>query len=271
MKSWSNKTIVIAGGSQGLGLEIARAFGEAGGKVILMARTVASLEQAVQELKSANIDAQYCPLDATQWQSAQTAFESIINEFGQIDVLVNAIGKSTRSNIRDLDLQEAVDLMDLNYFSALHCTKAALESLVQTQGHVVNIGSLSCKTAWPFMTPYTASKFALAGLTHQLRIEMGSKIHSLLVCPGPIQRKDAGARYSRKTTGLPESANAPGGGAKLKGICPAKLSRMIVRGCERHQSELIVPFKARFLFILSAISTRLGDWLLRKSGNSKPS
>ena len=268
MKSWSNKTIVVAGGSKGLGLEIARAFGQAGAKVILMARTVADLKQATNELRTTDIDAHFCVLDASNWESVQSAFDSVAEQFGELDVLVNAIGKSTRADIRNLDLEEAAQLMELNYFSALRCTKAALTSLIHTKGHVVNIGSLSSKTAWPFMAPYTASKFALAGLTHQLRIELGNEIHAMLVCPGPIKRDDAGTRYDRQTTGLPESAKSPGGGAKLKGICPQKLSRMIVRGCEKNKPEIIVPFKARLLFILSSLSTKLGDWLLRRSAKT---
>lgn len=260
--------MAVAGGSKGLGLEVARAFGHAGAKVVLMARTETDLDEAVRQLAGEQIDVEQQVFDATDWESVEQAFEQIISRFGDLKVLVNAIGKSTRANIEQLDLAEAEHLMDVNYFSALRCTKAAMGSLAKQNGHLVNIGSLSSKTAWPYMTPYTASKFALAGLTHQCRIELGHQFHSMLVCPGPIKREDAGTRYEKHASGLPEEAQQPGGGAKVKGVCPRKLAKRIVRGCEKRKAEIIVPFKAKILFIAASISTRLGDWLLGKSRKS---
>ncbi|MEE2642797.1 MAG: SDR family NAD(P)-dependent oxidoreductase [Planctomycetota bacterium] len=268
MKNWKGKTVVIAGGSRGLGLALAREFGNLGADLILLARGDAELQQVAKRLEKDAISVRTRSMDALDPESVEQAFAAI-GQDSKIDVLVNAIGKSTRSDIENMDLDEAEALMDLNYFSALRCTRAALPKLLDSRGHLVNIGSLSSKTAWPFMTPYSASKFALAALTHQLRIELGDRLHAMLVCPGPIKREDAGQRYEEEATGLPDAAKQPGGGARLKGICPARLSRLIVRGCEKRKAELVVPWKANLLFIASSLSTRLGDWLLKKSGKSQ--
>ena len=254
---------MVTGGSQGLGLEIARAFGRHGAKVILVARNEDSLSNANQSLADQGIDSRFLVCDVTSWPEVESRFQDLLEQIGGLDVLVNAVGKSTRSKIEDMNLDEAREMMDVNCFSAWHCIKATLPSLQTSRGHIVNIGSLSSKTAWPFMTPYTTSKFALAALTHQLRIELGETLHAMLVCPGPIKREDAGERYDKQAAGLPESARKPGGGAKLKGICPSKLAEKIVRGCEKRQAEIIVPWKARLLFVGSALSARLGDWLLK--------
>lgn len=254
--------MVVVGGSRGLGKEIAGEFGSLGAKIILMARTESELVRASEELQSRNIKASYLTCDATDWNSVKTAFERLNREHGEIDILVNSIGRSTRSDILEIDLEEYRDLVDLNYLGVVRCTKAALGSVLKTNGHIINIGSLASKTAWPFMGPYTGSKFALAAFTHQLRIELGNQIHVLLVCPGPIRRSDEGTRYDQQAGTLPGSARRPGAGTRIKGICPKKLAKKIVRSCERRKAELIVPFKANLLFLAAAISTRLSDWLL---------
>jgi short-subunit dehydrogenase len=89
-------------------------------------------------------------------------------------------------------------------------------------------------------------------------------LHTLLVCPGPIRSAETENRYAEQAAGLPASAAKPGGGVKLKGLDPARLAEQVIRSCETRQAELIAPGKARWLFVLSALSPRLGDWLVRK-------
>ncbi len=265
LAKWNNKVVVVTGGSKGLGLEIARAFGLAGARIVLLARTEPDLVSATEQLSIEGVESTFWVTDVSSELSIKSVFEEIAAKMGRIDVLVNNVGKSTRANIEELDLDEATELMDVNYFSALRCVKFALKEILRSQGSVVNIGSLVSKTAWPFMTPYTASKHALAALSSQLRIELGDRIHSLLVCSGPITRSDAGKRYEEQASSLPENATRPGAGANVKTICPIKLSQQIVRACEKRKSELIVPYKAKILFVLLSLSTRIGDWFLKKS------
>jgi hypothetical protein len=87
----------------------------------------------------------------------------------------------------------------------------------------------------------------------------------MLVCPGPIAREDAGQRYAAAAPDIPATAQAPGGGARVKAIDPAELAAAILRACEARKPELIVPAKARLLFAISQLSARWGDWLLRRS------
>ena len=84
----------------------------------------------------------------------------------------------------------------------------------------------------------------------------------LLVCPGPIARPDSGFRYDQAA--VPPEARRPGGGVKLKGLDPQKLAQKILSACEHRKAELIVPAKARILFVVSQLSARLGDWLVSK-------
>ena len=130
---------------------------------------------------------------------------------------------------------------------------------------MVLIGSLASKTAAPYLGAYPASKFPLAALAQQLRLERGAEgLHTLLVCPGPIARDDAGRRYDAQAGSIPASARRPGGGAKVKAIDPAELASRILRGCEQKREEIVAPRKARLLFALAQLSPALGDRLLRE-------
>ena len=133
----------------------------------------------------------------------------------------------------------------------------------QGEGHVVNIGSLACKTAWPYVAPYVTSKHALAGFANQLRLEGPKNIHSLLVCPGPIRSEGAEPRYE-VTSDMTEGAARPGAGAPVKAIDPDWLANEIVVACEKRKPELIVPAKTRILFGLQQLLPRLGEALLKR-------
>jgi short-subunit dehydrogenase len=172
-----------------------------------------------------------------------------------------------RGTILGTPADEFRALWETNFLSALRCTQQFAAALTESRGHVVLIGSLASKAAAGYLGAYPASKFPLAALAQQLRMEIGNSLHVLLVCPGPIARTDGTdtkGRYAEQAPDLPAAAHRPGGGAKLRAIDPQWLARRILRACEARRPELIVPRTARLLFALSQLSPRLGDWLLRK-------
>jgi short-subunit dehydrogenase len=105
----------------------------------------------------------------------------------------------------------------------------------------------------------------VAAYSQQLRLELGSEgLHVLLVCPGPIAREDERLYPLEGLEDLPDSARRPGAGVKVSAIDPKRLSRAILRACERRQAELVMPGKARLLFAISQLWPSLGDWLVMK-------
>jgi short-subunit dehydrogenase len=96
-------------------------------------------------------------------------------------------------------------------------------------------------------------------------LELGPEgLHVLLVCPGPIARKDDRLYPLAGLEDVPERARAPGAGVRVGRIKPEWLAREILRACERRRPELVVPGRARLLFALAQLSPRLGDWLVRR-------
>lgn len=263
MRYWKDKFVIIVGGSTGFGKALASCLLQAGAKVTIGARSAKQLAATQAELSSIG-QVTTLEMDACDIDSLRSAIGPLLDSQVQIDAVFNCVGKSTREEVLEVDVEKFEEMMEVNLHSAVNVARTFVPELVKSCGHLVNIGSLASKTAWPFVTSYAVSKSAMATYTHQLRLEGPSEVHYLLVCPGPIARPDTGARYDAQVNQLPEHARAGGAGAKIKGIPPARLAQKIMRACEKRKRELVVPAYARIAFIAAAISPALGDWILRK-------
>jgi short-subunit dehydrogenase len=262
---WSTKHALVTGASSGLGLAIARELVNAGAKVALVARDEQRLQQAITSLNAPENQTLAIAADITQQADVERMQTQVQQHWGRLDLLVNCAGRSSRGKIEETTPEQFQSLWELNFLAAVRCTRAMLPLLLESNGHVVQIGSLASKSTAKYLGAYPAGKFALAAYAQQLRLELGDRgLHVLLVCPGPIARDDAGSRYAEESANLPDAAKRPGGGVQLKGIPPDRLARQILRACERRQPELIVPAKARLLFTLSQLWPSLGDWLTKR-------
>jgi short-subunit dehydrogenase len=266
MSYWQDKSCLVTGGSAGLGLAIGRALAEAGASVVLVARRKEPLEAAAAELSARGGRVAAIPGDIVWQEDVDRIAATVAHDFGRLDLLCNCAGRSSRGAVLDTTPDDFQQLLDVNLLATVRMTRALAPQLLASRGHLVNIGSLASKTAAPFLGAYPVSKFAVAAYTQQLRLELAPQgLHVMLVCPGPIDRDDAGERYADQSPSVPAAAQAPGGGARVKAIPPDELAASILRACERRKSELIVPAKARLLFAISQLSASWGDWLLRRS------
>lgn len=269
MTYWKNKVAVVTGGSSGLGRRLVEQLAVRGARVVAVARDTARLESLVDDLNVAGRHVVGWSHDVTSDESVAALFQRVATEFGQLDLLINCVGVSTRGAVLDVTPADYQRYMDLNFLTIVRCTRGAASLLESSRGHVVQIGSLASKSAAKFLGAYPPTKFAVAAYAQQLRYEWAEQgVHVLLVCPGPIARPDAGRRYDDQAEDLPEAARRPGGGVRLRGIDPAWLSQRILRACERRSPELVVPGKARLLFAIAQLWPRLGDWILRRSTRS---
>ncbi len=262
---WSNKVAIVTGSSSGLGRALAEAFARAGANVVVSARSPDALEVVAADLQKFGTQVVAIPADVTDESQVELLIDRTVHRFGRIDVLVNNVGRSARGTALDTSPSDFAELMDINFLSAVRCTRAAAPHLARSRGHLVNIGSLSGKSASRYLGAYSATKFALSAYTQQLRLELEPQgLHVLLVSPGPIEREDAGRRYVDQLDGLPARAAQPGGGARIPRTRPEKLSEAILRACRRRQPELVYPPLARLFIGLIQLFPRLGDWLVRK-------
>jgi uncharacterized protein len=264
--AFADKSVIVTGGSAGLGLIIARKFLADGARVAIVGRDLERLSHAAEALRpSGGKPVLSLQADITQPPDVERLVGKVVSEFGGVEALIHCAGRSTRGAIGETTVEQFQELLDINFLAVVRCTRVALPHLLASRGHVVFIGSLASKIASRYLGAYPASKYPLAAYAQQLRLELGPQgLHSLLVCPGPLKRNDSGRRYDEQSAGLPEAARKPGGGAKVKGIDPETLATAILRACELRKPELVMPSKARLLFAISQIWPALGDRLLLK-------
>jgi len=266
---WNGKVALITGGSSGLGRAIAAELCGRGARVAIAARGKEQLEQTAIELARGapgrgGADVLPIVADLTQDADALRLVAEVTSRFGRLDMLVNSAGKSARGEALATTPDEFRELLELNLMATVRATRAAAPHLLASGGHLVNIGSLASKTAARYLGAYPASKFALAAYTQQLRLELGPQgVRVLLVCPGPIARPEP-RHYVAGDSTLPDQAKLPGGGVKLSRLTAQQVAAAILPAAERGQAELIMPGRARLLFVLAQLSPRLGDWLLRR-------
>ena len=270
MAYWHGKVVVVTGASSGLGRALAAAFAAVGATVVLAARGAEALAQAAAEIRAAGGHALDLPADVTIDESVTSLFEEVRRRFGRLDALINNAGRSMRRAIQDTTPEDFRQMLELNLLGVVRCTRAALPMLLESRGHLVNIGSLAGKAAARYIGAYPASKFAVTAYTQQLRLELAPRgLHVLLVCPGPLARRQERSLLERTARGddlegLPPSAHLPGAGTKARPVEPERLAAAVVRACERRQCELIWPPIARWLFAVQQLSPHLGDWLIRR-------
>lgn len=175
-------TWFVTGASRGIGAEIARAALAGGNNVVVAVRNP---ERVPADLK--NSDQVFAvALDVTDNDSIPQAVEAAVNRFGGIDVLVNNAGRGLLGALEEITDTEARSLFDLNVFGLINVTRAVLPVMrKQGSGRLVHIGSRSGFEGEPGVSLYSASKFAVAGISEALSAEMAPfRIQSMVVEPG---------------------------------------------------------------------------------------
>jgi short-subunit dehydrogenase len=251
--------VLITGGSRGLGLALAEEFACQGAKLALTARDVDELKHARLLIlkRNRNIrpeDVIVFASDLTNAEQAQAFIRQATDRFGQIDILVNNAGMITVGPVENQTIQDFRDVMDMNFFSGLHCTLAVLpQMLARKSGTIVNITSIGGKIAVPHLLPYTASKFAAVGFSEGLYAELRSKgIRVTTVCPGLMR---TGSHLNALFTGDAEREYrwfSLSAGLPAVSTSAAKAARKIVRAVIAGKSEIGITPQA----ILAA---RLGN------------
>jgi NAD(P)-dependent dehydrogenase (short-subunit alcohol dehydrogenase family) len=187
------RIVLVTGASSGIGRACAEYLAARGYRVYGASRRAeaGALVEAVR-------------MDVRDDASVRDAVAAVIAREGRIDVVVNNAGIALAGAVEDTSLEEARQQFEVNFFGVLRVCRAVLPLMRQQgSGHIVNIGSIGGLVAIPFQGLYSASKFALEGLTESLRLEAGGLgIHIVLIEPGDCQ---TGLTGNRNSTGESQS------------------------------------------------------------------
>jgi NAD(P)-dependent dehydrogenase (short-subunit alcohol dehydrogenase family) len=168
-----NKSVLITGGSRGLGLVLARQLAAEGAKVSICARDEAELERAAADLRSRGAEVFATRCDLRDRDDVERMVASVTSHFGAVDVLINNAGIISVGPFEEMTLEDFKDAMDSNFWSGVYTSLAVLPGMrSRRSGRIVNITSIGGKIAVPHLLPYSASKFAFTGFSRGLRSEV---------------------------------------------------------------------------------------------------
>ncbi|HEY9774989.1 MAG TPA: SDR family oxidoreductase [Planktothrix sp.] len=272
-----HKVVVITGGSRGLGLVMARQLACQGAKLALLARDENELQIAAEEL-GLRTQVEYFVCDVCNENEVNQAIASVIEKFGTIDILINNAGVIQVGPLETMRVADFKDAMDNHFFASLYTTLAALPVMkAKKSGRIVNISSIGGKISVPHLLPYSASKFALVGLSEGLRAELlKDNIYVTTVCPGLMR---TGSHLQANFKGEKEleyawfsTLNA----LPVLSTAAEDAARQVLEACRQGDAELIISAPAALANTLNnlfpeATTTVLGlvNRMLPESTNKK--
>lgn len=178
----------VTGASSGFGLLTSVALAREGYRVLASMRDLDKRGRLEAAAKEAGVTdrIEIIQLDVTDFSAAETVIQNVIEDYGQIDLLVNNAGYAAGGFTEELAVEEWQRQFETNFFGLVAVTKAVLPSMrARRSGKVVNISSISGRIGFPSMGPYVASKFAVEGFSESLRLEMlPYGVHVVLIEPG---------------------------------------------------------------------------------------
>ncbi|MFW5433425.1 SDR family oxidoreductase [Paenibacillus apiarius] len=196
----SRPIAVVTGTSSGFGLYTSVALASAGYDVVATMRNTAKQGKLLAEAQTSGVSERLhvLPLDVTNQESIEAAFEHIRLHCGKVDLLVNNAGYAAGGYVEEVDMDAWRAQLEANFFGTVAVTRAALPIMrKQGSGTIVNVSSISGRYAFPGYAPYAASKFAVEGFTEALRLEMlPFGVYAVLIEPGAYKTDIWGKGFS---------------------------------------------------------------------------
>lgn len=193
----TSQLCIVTGASEGTGKAIALALLEAGGRVVMVSRSGEKLQRAVAEFGEAGERAVIHPADMTDAEQVNQLADTVLDQFGKIDVLVNNLGGGLRRQVIETSDAEWQHLINLNLSSAFYACRAVLPAMRrQRSGQIINIASRAGRLGEGAFAAYSAAKHGLVGLTRALaesEAEYGIRVNA--ICPGPITTQRMRAQH----------------------------------------------------------------------------
>ncbi len=256
-RTLQGRRVLITGASSGIGRCLALELARAGAKLVLAARSEDKLRALAEALPLPNEDVLVVPTDVTREQDRQNVLERAMLQFGGLDVLVNNAGIASWDHFANSTEEILRQIMEVNFFAPAELIRRAIPILVQgQQPAVVNVASMCGRRAMPAWSEYSASKYALCGLTEALRGELARfDIDVLLMVPG-LTRSEFSQHFLRAE-----------GRARIEfdqGMPPEQVAAIIVRSLRANRTETVIGRDARWMLRFHRFFPRLLDYLVAR-------
>ncbi|MBL7559871.1 3-ketoacyl-ACP reductase [Olleya sp. YSTF-M6] len=181
MSSLRNKKAIITGGGKGLGKATAIAFAKEGIDVAITGRTESTLKETVTELETYGVKATYSIFDVGNYDEVKNGIAKIIETFGTVDILVNNAGIAAFGTFNDMEVSQWTKIIQTNLLGMYYVTKEVLPILInKNEGDIINVSSTAGLNGNASTSAYSASKFAVIGMSESLMKEV--RKNNIRVC-----------------------------------------------------------------------------------------
>ena len=256
MSNFTDKIVVITGGSDGIGKALVAQFLALGAKVATCGRNENKLSLLTAEFPSSNLFT--AQVDVSKQDESEAFIKQVVDNWGRIDVLINNAGISMRALVSEVSVQTLQNVMDINFWGTVYCTKAALASIQQNKGVIVGVSSIAGYRGLPGRSGYSASKFALNGWLEALKTELyASGTHVMWVCPGFTTS-------NIRNAALDKNAKAQGESPMDEGamMSSEQCATHIIHAIEKRKRSLVLTFTGKRTVFMNKFFPALADKLV---------
>lgn len=258
MSFFSDKTVLVTGGTDGIGRALVNLLMKRGAKVITCGRNYDKLYQLQTIYAGKTLLA--VSADVSNEAACKKMISQAVNAFGTIDILINNAGISMHALFSETDLETLHQVMDINFWGAVYCTKYALPYITQNKGTVAAISSVAGYRGLPGRSGYSASKFALQGWMEALRTELlYSGVNIMWVCPGFTKsniRKVALDKNAQPQGETPLDENSL--------MSAEECAVHILKAIEKRKRSLILTSRGKETILLNRFMPELADKMVHK-------
>ncbi len=254
----TGKRVILTGASGGIGSATARALAAAGARLILAARSVDKLEALAAELRAAGADVHVQPTDVTVPADRERLINAAVEKFGGLDVLVNVSGIGSHGHFAISTEAINRDILEVNFFAPVELIRLAIPHLTNgNQPAIVNVSSMTGRRAMPGWSEYSASKFALVGMSEALRGELSRfGIDVLLLLPG-LTNSGFDRKLIRRDGRMVIRFD--------RGMKPEKVGNGVVRVLRKNKRETVLGREAHLVLLMNKFTPRLLRRLLSRA------
>jgi NAD(P)-dependent dehydrogenase (short-subunit alcohol dehydrogenase family) len=252
------KTVVISGGTRGLGYLLAREFGRRGARVFVFSRSDDEILRGVGKLRDQGVQVDGFRCDVRDPDDVAGAVSAIVQSSKRLDVVVNNAGVIQVTPFENARIEDFEESLRTHFWGPLHLIRAALPYLRRERGRILNVSSIGGRIGVPHLAPYCAGKFALVGLSEALRAELWKDgISVTTATPGLMRtgshiRVALRGRHRREARWFAASIATP-----LTSMSADRAARIMVKACITGRAHVTPGIQARVAELLNVIAPEL--------------
>lgn len=262
MGHYNNKVVVVTGASSGIGKALAGDALAGGARVAVCARNISKLKDMFPVS-----DRLLCfQADVSREADCNAFIDAVVQKWSGVDVLINNAGISMRALFDEADTSVIRELMDVNFWGTVYCTKAAMPHILKSKGVVVGVSSIAGYRGLPARTGYSASKFAMQGFLEALRTELlHTGAHVMWVSPGFTA---SNIRNVARTADGSSQAETPLDEKKL--MSAEECARIIFDAIEKRKRSVVMTSQGKLTVWINKLFPSLADKLVYKHFLNEP-